>query len=307
MAQSAQLFFDSLDSAAAVSGLAGRAEDLYFEAKTCSTPFSERDQQHLAEALSGFANADGGVLIYGLVARGGDASTSTPDIVTGVQPIENLTGLLAQALGLVGQIVEPPIDGVRVEIRAFDRNPASGFLLVYVPASELLHRSRKDREFYRRHGTGFYRMEYFEIAEFFGRRRRPELKISARAKGIGNVQRTSCDAGYVIALENVGRGIAKFPGLLLKESRADLYGLDGNGRVGLPLIPTSNGRNLLYGGSSNHVIYPQATLEVTIIVTSVPWPGSGVAHPPREVEYELYAEDMGTVRGSLELPEPSSQ
>ena len=305
MADSAQLFFESLDSAAAVSNLVGRAEDLYFEAKTCSTPFSERDQKHLAEALSGFASADGGVLIYGLTARGGDAST--PDVVTGVQPIENLSALHAHALALVGQIIEPPVDGVRVEMRTFDRQPTSGFLLVYVPASELPHRSRKDREYYRRHGTGFHRMEYFEIAEFFGRRRRPELRISARPKGFGNVQGATCDARYVITLENVGRGIAKFPGLFLKESRAGLYGLDGNGRSGLPPIPTSSGRNLLYGGGADHVIYPRAALEVTVVEVAVPLLKGGELHPPRDIEYELYAEDMGTIRGTLRLPEPGAQ
>jgi hypothetical protein len=305
MADSAQLFFESLDSATAVSSLVGRAEDLYFDAKTCSTPFSERDQRHLATALSGFANADGGVLIYGLVAKGGDAST--PDVVTGVQPVENLTPLHAQALALVGQIVEPPVDGVRVEMRTFDRQPTSGFLLVYVPASELPHRSRKDREFHRRHGTGFHRMEYFEIAEFFGRRRRPELRISARPKGFGNVQGATCDARYVITLVNVGRGIAKFPGLFLKESRAALYGLDGNGRLGLPPIPTSDGRNLLYGGGADHVIYPQASLEVTVIEVSIPGLNTGEVHPPRDLEYELFAEDMGTTKGTLRLPEPAAQ
>ena len=72
-----------MSSSAAVTALVGRAEDLYFDAKTCSVPFSAHDQQHLAEALSGFANADGGVLVYGLVARGGDRSK--PDVVTAVR------------------------------------------------------------------------------------------------------------------------------------------------------------------------------------------------------------------------------
>jgi predicted HTH transcriptional regulator len=177
MSESAQVFFESLRTAGDVTGLLGRAEDLYFEAKTCSDPFPEPDQRHLAEALSGFANADGGVLVYGLVAAGGDRTTS--DVVKRVEPIKSLKLLNSRLLALVGQLVEPPVAYVRVELREFDRQPHEGFVLVYVPPSDLgPHRSRKDREYYRRHGYGFYRMEHFEIAEMFGRRRRPSLSLT---------------------------------------------------------------------------------------------------------------------------------
>lgn len=301
MAETAQRFFESLSSTSSVTALVGHAEDLYFDAKTCSVPFSAQDQQHFAEALSGFANADGGVLIYGLIAKGGDRST--PDVVTGVDPVKSLSLLQTEALSLVGQLVEPPVSGVRIEIRKLERLPDSGFLLVYIPASEMAHRSRKDREFHRRHGTGFHRMEYFEIAEMFGRRRRPMLNVSARFKEFASLVRVPSAARYVISLENVGRGIAKFPGLLLKQSRACIYGVDGNLQFGLPPRPTSTGQNLLYGGGADHVIYPGSALEVTMIEVGLVRRGSNLVTPETAIEYELYAEEMTTIKGTLKLTE----
>jgi hypothetical protein len=297
--QSAQLFFESLSSAAAITGLVGQAEDLYFDAKVCSVPLSEQDQKHLAEALSGFANADGGVLIYGLVAKGGDRST--PDVVTSVDPVKKLPALHAGLLSLVGQIVEPPVPGCRVDLRPLERLDESGFVLVFVPSSEMVHRSRKDREFYRRHGNGFHRMEYFEIAEMFGRRRRPTLRVSAAFREFAPSPHGPAGARYVISIENVGRGIAKFPGLLLKDSRACIYGLDGNLGFGLPPKATSRNNDLFYGGGADHVIYPQANLDVTMIEVGLYRKGDRLVTLHTAVEYELYAEDMETKTGILDL------
>jgi hypothetical protein len=172
----AETFFNSLPTFADVQALVGRAEDLYFEAKKCSTPFSGDDKKHLAEGLSGFANSDGGVLVYGLVAKGGDRTT--PDVVTGVEPLSDLAKAHSQVLSLIGQIVGPPVEGVQVAPRPLTRDPNRGLLLVYIPRCDaFLHRSLVDREYYRRHGHGFFRMEHFEIAEFYGRRKNPALKF----------------------------------------------------------------------------------------------------------------------------------
>jgi Putative DNA-binding domain len=300
MPDSAQIFFDSLGAAADVPALVGRAEDLYFEAKRCADLFSETDQEHLAEALAGFANADGGVLIYGLVAEGGDRDK--PDIVTRVERVKKLDLTNSRILALVGQLVEPPVPNVQVVPREFDRLPGEGFVLVYVPPSDLVpHRSRKDREYYRRHGQGFYRMEHFEIAEVFGRRRRPSLSltwslpVSTRRFNFYNEQRVN----IVIGMHNAGRGSARYPALRIYGATPNhMFGLDGSGGVGLPKRAASQGH--LFAGGSDHVIYPDAHLEVTALLHpvdfsgAVPWQGFAL-------EYELFAEEMEVVKGSLRI------
>jgi hypothetical protein len=297
MSESSRIFLESLKAAADVTGLVGRAEDLYFEAKTCAEPFSETDQGHLAEALSGFANADGGVLIYGLVAAGGDRTK--PDVVTKVERIRNVDLLNSRILGLIGQLVEPPVPNVQVVPVKFDRLPNEGFVVVHVPASDLgPHRSRKDREYYRRHGHGFFPMEHFEIAEMFGRRRKPALSLfwrrpAASPMSLGLVR-------VVIGLHNAGRGAAKHPALWLIDSRPHIFGLDGNGNTGLPEKPISHGR--LFAGGADHIVYPGTHLEITALSHQIPTASPfSDSWPDLAFEYELFAEEMLPTKGQFRV------
>jgi hypothetical protein len=298
----AQALLDSLSTFAEVQALVGRPEDLYFEAKTCSTPFSERDKMHLAEALSGFANSDGGVLVYGLEAHGGDRTK--PDVVTRVQPLSNLAKSHSEVLALVGQIVGPPVEGVQVTPRPLTRDPGRGLLLVHVPRCDsFLHRSLVDREFYRRHGHGFFRMEHFEIAEFYGRRRNPDLKFwwGVKVAGwSGNAPNRLFNVGIVVGMQNFGRGIAKYPALMLRKPRCHPYGLDGSGRLGLPQRVTLVGDSALFGGGDT-VVYPASVLEVTTLQDEIKVQESAPVCPNLMVEYELHAEDMVAVKDELQI------
>lgn len=300
MAETARLFFDSLKCAADVSALVGTNEGLYFEAKTCSSPFSGADQCHCAEALTGFANADGGVLIYGMVAQGGDRST--PDVVTRVEPVKNVDLLCSQLLALTGQISDPPVPNVHVVPMKFDRLPNDGFVIIYVPASDLgPHRSRKDREYYRRHGHGFFRMEHFEIAEMFGRRRRPVLELfwkpPFRPRCVFKARSKQIETTFLVGLHNAGRGLAKYPAVLIDGARPYEFGIDGNGSIGLPARPTSHG--YLFGGGADHVIYPAASLEVTAFVNQFEADSPQVPWPDVKLTYELYADEMMPVKGEI--------
>jgi len=95
MTTSAEEFLKTLPESLSISNLAtiGASESLHFDAKRCSVPLTNDDKDNLATALSGFANSDGGVLIYGLVAAGGDKKRGIPDVVTKPDPIKNLNHL----------------------------------------------------------------------------------------------------------------------------------------------------------------------------------------------------------------------
>lgn len=301
MADSAQAFLDSLQAAANITALVGRPEDLYFEAKRCSVPMSDADKNHLAEALSGFANSDGGVMVYGLVASGGDKRIGKPDVVTKVERIKQLSHLCAEVNTLVGQLVEPPAEGVQVLPRPSKNLSDEGFALVYIPRSEsFLHRSRRDREFYRRHGDGFHRMEHYEIAEFYGRRKNPSLVFwwsVATTATSGSAPRRRFDARIVVGLQNVGRGIAEYPALLLKNRNTDRYGLDGNGNTGLPQRPTTR-PGVFFGGGAEYVVHPGGVLEVTRLADRLEVSEDRPECPDFCIDYEIYAKDMPEKSGT---------
>jgi len=303
MVEAARLFFNSLEQAADVVALVGRNEDLHFEAKTCSGPFSEADQKHLAEALTGFANADGGVLVYGLVAQGGDRQKA--DVVTRVDPVKGIDLLSSQVLALVGQLADPPVPSVHVAPMKFDRLPNEGFVLVYVPASDVgPHRSRKDREYYRRHGHGFFRMEHFEIAEMFGRRRRPVLdlvwKPPGHARCVFKARSKLMEVTFLVGLHNSGRGLAKYPALWIDGAGRSDSGIDGNGSIGLPARPISRG--CLFGGGADHVIYPGASLEVAALLNRFKADSPQIPWPDLKLTFKLFAEEMSSVEGEIVVP-----
>jgi hypothetical protein len=290
-------------TAADVTQLVGTAEHLYFEAKKCATPLSDVDKDHLSEALSGFANADGGTLIYGLVAKGGDRHK--PDVVTRVDPLQRLSHTHSEVLSLVGQLVQAPVENVQILPREFSKQPGTGFLLVYVPASDSgPHRSVRDHEYYRRHGSGFFRMEHYEIAEMFGRRKGPRLRVWTEIRQEFEREGAVGRCEIIIGLENFGRGLARYPSLRLwgmPQSRPSPYGLDGNGRTGLPPRATAYGHEYLFGGGADDVIYP-GTRAAVVIVRHYQLPNKANYELPEFVaEYAVAAEDMPLENGSIRI------
>lgn len=307
MTTSADEFVKSLPDAAAVAYLAstGESESLHFDAKQCAEPFSSDDKNNLATALSGFANSDGGVLIYGLIAAGGDKKKGIPDVVTNVSPIKNLNHLESGLNSLVGQLTQPPVPNVKILKRGFEREPEKGFILVHIPASDAgPHRSVRDREYYRRHGSGFYPMEHFEIAEMFGARQRPQLEFYWTLRlgfGVGTRPARICHVYFIVGLHNSGRGTARFPALVLSDVSAEQYGLDGSGRFGLPKRATSDFHKLIFGGGADDVIYPDSTLEITALNPKYEVAEDAPEFQPRVLQYELYAESMMPVRDKITI------
>ncbi len=144
--------------------------------------------------------------------------------------------------------------------------------------------------YYKRSGTGFYKMEHFDVADMFGRRRKPLLDLVIRVvMGSGGPE-------LVLGLRNSGRGTARAPflafGLKTGGMARAAYGLDGNGREGMkPLPHTGEDLPYRYGDDSSSVIHPGVTREVTKVArpmfnTTTPVPASVV------IEYEVCAEDV---------------
>jgi hypothetical protein len=105
-------------------------------------------------------------------------------------------------------------------------------------------------------------MDYFQIADMFGKRRRPLLKLYL---GEGRIELRSGISTRVIILgiENCGRAVAKFPCVRFRRGvfGIDPFGIDGNHGFGLPQLPSAP-ELIIFGGGSDHVIYPGTILEI---------------------------------------------
>lgn len=255
-------------------------EDLLLDFKTAehdSAPMSKSDSKNLAEALSGFANSDGGVVVWGVDARA--AERGEPDVAQDVRPMNKLGLFLSDLQRLTPQVISPGVLGVmHREIPETD-DPDCGYVLTLVPRSESeLHMAiaAGQHRFYYRSGSSFSPMEAFMVADRLGRRPQPRLELSCR------LERGSSDQHHqkvkaVIGIRNVGRGVALYPAIALRETgewRLDPYGLDGNGHTGLPKRPRSvdpaGETTPLFAGGSDVAIHPGTVLEVTCMTAQVP-------------------------------------
>jgi hypothetical protein len=289
--------FHRLQNVAALMALIGTTEDLHLDCKIW--PAREEDGQRLlAKALSGFTNAEGGVIVIGMEARSAP-SKEDPDLIQKASPVSDVIAVKSRIENLIGQLVDPRPEGVKVTAILDSPESKAGFLTIKVPPSEGLPcRSRKDWKFYQRISAGTYPMEYFQIADMFGKRRRPVLKLYLEE---GQVESRGVQTRLVVfGIENCGRAIARFPTIRLKPGRfqIDPYGIDGNYGFGLPRLP-SQPDWIVFGGGSDHVIHPGTVLKIAKLLQQSDrseWQrvGAGNTHEFRQltVEAELAADEF---------------
>ena len=251
---------DLADTLASLSALqiegfvrANQEETLELEFKTVSKPdlSSRDDKRNFACALSGFANSAGGLIVWGVDAR---RNSDGIDCASGVAEIPSIAAFVSRLGELTGEAVLPRVDGIRH--RAIPTKRGGGFAITLVPESESgphMAKLGEDR-YYKRSGASFYRMEHFDVADMFGRRRRPKLAVTARVTGTGS------GAQILLGLRNDGRGSARAPYIAFDcpaPFKRNEYGLDGNRNEGMRRLPFS-GQDLpfRYGEDTSFVIHP---------------------------------------------------
>lgn len=150
-------------------------EHLYLDFKLLkdASLASSDDKRNLARALSGFSNSSGGLIIWGVEAR---KNNDGIDCATALKEIDRVALLLSRLNELTGDGVDPTVHGVRHRIIP-GRDAGRGFAVSLIPESDTgPHMSKlgEDR-YYKRSGDSFYKMEHYDIADMFSRRRKPNL------------------------------------------------------------------------------------------------------------------------------------
>ena len=257
---------------------------------------NRNDRKTLAVAFSGFANASGGLIVWGVDARKNDDGI---DCVTDLPGVPNTALLLARLNELTGEAVDPIADGVEHRIIGTLDN-GRGFLVTMVPGSDSGPHMAKlgENRYYKRSGDSFYPLEHYDIADMFGRRPKPLLKLTYRIRNPGPA------AEVIVGLKNHGRSSARAPYLSVS-SGAPFHqhwaGLDGNRHEGLPLlIEQCRPGTWRYGARSGFVIHPGVSHEVLSLTREsnrTPVPPAGV-----EIQYEIACDDQPLTEGRLIVP-----
>lgn len=162
------------------------------------------DQHGFAKAVSGFANSQGGLLIWGVEAKRKGNDPETPDVAMSVQPIRNVDAFASALDHLLPNAVAPVANGV--ENRSVIEKPESreGYCLTWVPeGANPPYRANLSRFhlYYKRAGNSFYEMEPYDVRDVIFRFKYPKLQVHIST---GSQDAASHTATLNVLLENRG-------------------------------------------------------------------------------------------------------
>ncbi len=273
-------YIDSLIGSEVETGL----QDFKLFKSTNPRNWSNDDKSSLSEALSGFANSIGGVVVWGVDCRKGKSSND-PDEVQSVAPIPNLRAVLAEMNTLSTQLVSPALVGV-VHTAIPASSADEGFIVSLIPEGESgAYMAMRGNKFMYRAQSSFLPMAQWQVADRFFRRAHPKLKIGW-VKAEAQEQGRKIDYSLLILLiRNDGLVVAKHVGFELFYTRSvPLDNIQIYNRSDDYVCDFSKTRSFQGNLRSDFVIHPGRTHEICRIK---------VLHYPQstlKIPYELFCE-----------------
>src|SRR5437868_15045303 len=105
-----------------------QSEHLQLDFKTVnSASLNREDRRTSAQAISGFANSSGGLVIWGVDAR---PNSERIDCATALSPIDNLPQFISRLNQHTAEGASPPVDGVQHRAIAFNGNEGCAVTLI---------------------------------------------------------------------------------------------------------------------------------------------------------------------------------
>ncbi|WP_157681683.1 helix-turn-helix domain-containing protein [Bradyrhizobium sp. ORS 285] len=180
-------------------------ETLHLEFKTLSHPGGELkrdDKKLIAKAVTGLANAEGGVLVIGIATARVDGIDVAQEKRL-VKQLSRTTNLVRAALP---EMLSP--QNRKMEVFGIEEKYDEGFIVVVVPTSaDRPHYSNVHHQYFRRGSDGTRLMEHGEVRELMFAAREGKLELVGRVlPGLPIVAPGSVCFGirYALALKNSG-------------------------------------------------------------------------------------------------------
>ncbi len=255
------------------------------------------DKKNYAKALSGFANSSGGILIWGIKASKNDEKI---DCAQEKHEIENINLFLNKLNEFAGIAVQPIVDGIKNKVILTNEN--KGFAVTFVPESNVgphMAKFREDR-YYKRSGDSFYKMEHFDIADMFGKRRIPKLKVyytifqAGSTRFSGGQERLNYRISF--GVKNVGRGSAHH--IYFAYKKIDQFIVhDSPNRDIVSHFSSADPNWARHSGHANLVLHPGMSIDFSSIHSS--FTASNYKRDDIKIEYELSAEGLQMDSGEM--------
>ncbi|MDT0123888.1 ATP-binding protein [Paenibacillus sp. RRE4] len=297
-------------------------ENLFLDFKRKANPLVDglkrEDKTTYAKALSGFSNASGGVIVWGIDAR--KEGNTGPDVASEEKPIAGLKRFLTDLNSLISDALDPVNTGViNREIYLNDDSECDkGFIVSYVPASDLPpHRAMcTENIYYTRAGDNFIMMEHFMLEDAFGKRRKPHLEIFTKlVRHPISIMNNNQKFHVLIGIKNVGKYMANYPSLRVKvlngcnyskEDRFNSYTVINLKRV-IQTNQKTEETGLFFTGGNDDCIHPNTYLEITRLDPVPRWTEResliklGMNNERLIFEYSLFAEGFSEKIGTVKF------
>lgn len=160
---------------------------------------SRDDRRNIARTISGFANADGGVLALGFDAR---KNPEGADVLNAAHPYDDVDRIYNTIAGQIGDMISPEVPDIKFHKLITD--DASGYLFIEVPPSPRRpHMSNIDHSYHRRGDRITRLMEEFEVRELIFAVREGQCELSIIPQ-LGMHNGTIFQFNILLAVKNVG-------------------------------------------------------------------------------------------------------
>jgi len=156
---------------------ARESEELFLDFKRATKDgagarLEDEDRNNLGKAISGFANSEGGVIVWGVDCR---EAKRTGDVAQAIVAIQDAKRFVSWLEGAVSGCTLPPHQGVRSVAVGVDEI-GNGLAVTFVPKGEIApFRSVGLKQYYIRSGSSFAPTPHDVLAGMFGRRPQPHI------------------------------------------------------------------------------------------------------------------------------------
>lgn len=189
----------------------GEEETLHLEFKTLSHDggkITREDRRLIAEAVTGLANAEGGVLVIGIKTQKADGI----DVAVAKQSIKQLTRTTNLIRAAIPEMLSPQHTGIDVFPVEELGKQDEGFIVIDVPeSSDRPHYSNTHHQYFRRGSDRTRVMEHGEVRDLMFATREGRLDCMLRLWLGASTGDLKFAVNLALTLENVGRVPVKSP------------------------------------------------------------------------------------------------
>jgi hypothetical protein len=266
---------------------------------------SDKEKNEISRDVSAFANAGGGVIIYGIAEFDEKSKKHLPERIDGINPAEFSKETLEQ---IINSKIQPIIEGIK--ITPVGLSESSVVYIVEILQSNTAHQAA-DMKYYMRYNFQRLAMEDSQIRDVMNREKWPDVvpEFSSKRVGRGPLHRVGhrdIEAHryeLAISLENNGTLLVRDYRLEFTFPKDLLCGMV-NGFFQEQLNDAFN----LYSYRSQNVFFPGEIFKITKDEVKFSYQMDDVVYPKMKIDrisidWKLFADNMPFKEGSKSIIE----